>query len=438
MLIEARRTVMREGHITLSQKEIDRLRVIHRILDNRMNQVEASRVLCLSYRQVSRIKKRVRDFGDKAIRHSSRGRCAPNKFAKELEEEIGRIVENKYVDFGPTLASEKLGDLDGIKVGREKLRQIMITKGLWKVRKRRREDVHPWRERKAYFGEMIQFDGSHHMWLEERGPKMVFMGHIDDATNHIFGRFYSYEGVYPAMDSLERYIDRFGLPRSVYLDKHSTYKTTRRANLDEELRGEGPSTQYERALKELGIELIHAGSPQAKGRIERLFGTLQDRLVKEMRLAGVKTIEEANEFLDVYLPRHNKRFSKVALKEGDLHRPIPEGMDLQEILCLKDTRTINDGYLVRWKGRSFLIDNASLAMRRRKVEVREQFDGRITIKFKGRYLDFHEVFEPKSLKAVKLADSATVKKKGKYIPPPDHPWKRHDPALHHNCYLERI
>ncbi len=285
---------------------------------------------------------------------------------------------------------------------------------------------------------MVQFDGSHHMWLEERGDKMVFMGYIDDATNHIFGRFYEYEGTYPAMDSLSRYIKRYGLPRSIYMDKLKTYKATRQPTLYEELRGEGPKSQYQRALKELGINDIHANSAEAKGRVERLFGTLQDRLIKEMRLVKVKTIEQANEFLDDYLPRHNERFSKKALKEGDLHRPLPDEVNLHDIFCLKDIRTINNGYIVRWRGRRFLIDNASIAMRKRKIEVSEHFDGKLTFKLSGRYLKFHEIFEPKPLKIQSKKERVKVKRKGKYIPPPDHPWRRYNPALHHNHYLEKI
>ena len=426
--------------ITMSKTEVDRLRILHRVMDRQLTQVYGAKLLGITDRQVRNILVKIGENGDKGIVHGNRGRVAPNKMPIELEERIGGLIERKYPDFGPTLASEKLFELDGIKISKEKARRIMIAKGLWKVRRKRDRDLHPWRERKHYFGEMVQFDGSHHMWLEDRGPKMVFMGYIDDATNHTFGRFYEYEGLYPAMDSLTHYINRYGLPRSVYLDKYKTYKATRPPTLYEELRGEGPMTQYQRALQELRIKIIHADSPQAKGRVERLFGTLQDRLIKEMRLAKIKTLEEANEFLEVYLPVYNERFSKIALKEGDLHNPLPDEVDLREIFCLKDIRIINNGYIVRWKGKRFLIDNASIAMRRRRVEIREHFDGKLTIKFNGRYLDFHEVFEPKPARTQPQKEpvKGNGKKKGKYIPPHDHPWKRHNPSLHHNCYLKRI
>jgi len=426
--------------ITMSEEEVDRLRILHRVMDRELTQVYGAEVLEITDRQVRNLLYKIRDHGDRGIVHGNRGREAANKMPLELEERIGRLIESKYTDFGPTLASEKLSELDGIDISKEKARRIMIAKGLWKVRKQRDRDIHPWRERKHCFGEMVQFDGSHHMWLEDRGPKMVFMGYIDDATNHTFGRFYGYEGLYPAMDSLTHYINRYGLPRSIYLDKYKTYKATRPPNLYEELRGEGPLTQYQRALKELRIEIIHADSPQAKGRVERLFGTLQDRLIKEMRLAKIKTLEEANEFLEDYLPRYNERFSKIALKEGDLHNPVPGGVDLREIFCVKDIRTINNGYIVQWKGKRFLIDNASIAMRKRKVEVREHFDGELTIKFNGRYLGFQEVVEPMPARTQPQNKpvNGNGRKKGKHIPPPDHPWRRHNPSLHHNCYLEKI
>lgn len=426
--------------IAMSKKEVDRLRILHRVMDRELTQTYGAKLLGITDRQVRNLIEKIREDGDKGIVHGNRGREAPNKMPVELEERIGRIIERKYPDFGPTLASEKLFELDGIKVSKEKARQVMIAEGLWKVRRKRERELHPWRERKHYFGEMVQFDGSHHMWLEDRGPKMVFMGYIDDATNNTFGRFYEYEGIYPAMDSLSHYIKHYGLPRSIYLDKFKAYKATRQPNLYEELRGEGPMTQYQRALKELRVNLIYADSPQAKGRVERLFGTLQDRLIKEMRLAKIKIIDEANEFLDYYLPRYNEQFSKIALKEGDLHSPLPDEVCLREIFCIKDIRTINDGFIVQWKGRRFLIDNASIAMRRRKVEVREHFDGDLTLKFRGRYLNFHEIFELKPVKTQlqKAPESGIGKKKGKYIPPPDHPWRRHNPTLHHNWYLKRV
>jgi len=430
---------MREDLITLSKREIERLRIIHRVMGKQMTQVKASELLGITDRQVRNIIGKIRNNGDGAIAHGNRGRVAANKMPAELEVRIGGIVKRRYPDFGPKFASEKLEEREEIKVSKEKLRQIMIAKGLWRVRRRRKE-VHQWRERKVYYGEMVQMDGSHHDWLEGRGPELVFMGYIDDATNRVFGFFSDYEGVYPAMDSFKRYISLYGLAKSLYLDKHSTYKTTRQPDTDELLRGKVAETQFERACGELEIGVIHANSPQAKGRIERTFGTLQDRLIKEMRLAGVRTKEEANLFLEWYLPIYNERFSRVAREEGDLHRPLAKHINLREIFCIKGKRTINNGYIVKWRGRMFLIENPSIAMRRRKVEVMEHFDGEIAIKFNGRYLKFKEIIVPKPAQTLKLEKpkSESVKKKSKYIPSADHPWRRHQPSLHHNSYLERI
>ncbi len=428
---------MREDIIGMSIRELNRLKIIQGVIGREVTQVKASEVLGLTERHVRRIVKRVKAEGERGIVHRSRGRCSHRRMSEELKERIASVVRRKYKGFGPTLASEKLSECEGIEVSKEKLRQIMMQRGLWQ-RKRKRREAHPWRERKDHCGEMIQMDGSHHDWLEGRGSKLVLMGYIDDATNRFYGRFYDYEGVYPAMDSFERYIRLYGFPQSLYSDKHSTYKTTREPSLDELLRGESAVTQFVRASRELEVRVIHAHSPQAKGRIERVFGTLQDRLVKEMRLARISTKDQANQFLEEFLPRHNERFSKVAKKEKDLHRPLPKGIDLREIFCIKAIRTITNDYIVKWGGRKLRIERPSRAMRRQKVQVMEHFDGEIQIKFNRRYLHYREVFDPKPVKTTQAKKSVPPKKKGKYIPPPDHPWKRHNPSLHHNWHLERV
>ena len=419
---------MKKGLITLSTRDFERLRIISKVMDKDMIQMEASTILGISDRQIRHLIVKIREKGNKGIAHGNRGRESPKKMSKAQEERIAEIVKEEYPDFRPTLASEKLRESHGIRVGREKLRQIMIAEGLWKVRKRPQRYVHQWRERKAYLGEMVQMDGSHHDWLENRGPRLVLMGYIDDATNRFFGHFYDYEGIYPAMDSLERYIRLNGLPVSLYLDKHSTYKTTRQPDTEELLRGERARTQFERAVKELGIRVIHAHSPQAKGRVERVFGTLQDRLVKEMRLKGISEKEPANKFLKGYLPRFNEQFMRTARGEGDLHRSVPKEINLREILCIKGNRTINDGCIIKWKRRIFILDNSSIALRRRKVEVREHFDGEITIKFNGRYLDGHEVFEVKLMRENNIQKPVTVQKRkpSKYKPTLEHPWKKYN------------
>jgi hypothetical protein len=390
-----------------------------------VTQVVAGRLLKISERQVRRIVKKIRLGGDKAIQHGNRGKISPRKISQHNEGKIMSLVEKKYGDFGPTLAAEKLKENEGVKISREKLRQFMISHDLWRSKPKDKGTIHQWRERRQHFGELLQMDGSDHDWLEGRGPRIVLMGYVDDATSKFFGRFYEFEGTYPAMDSFRRYISQYGLPRSVYLDKHSTYKINRGANLDEDLKGILPESQFGRSLNEVDVEVIYANSPQAKGRIERKFETLQDRLVKELRLAKVSTLEGANVFLEKYLPVFNRQFEKSALKRGDLHRAIPLGLDLDEIFCLKELRSIGNDYTVRWKNRILLLQQPTLAMRRQRVCMLEHFDGRLTMKLNGKDLAFKDV-SGKDIKATGMINKAAEKIQKKPTPcppPPDHPWR---------------
>lgn len=414
---------MCEDMITMTRREIERYQVIERTVKRELTQAKAGELLELSERHIRRLVKRVRLKGVRGLVHGNLGRPSPRKMRPELVERIASIIGERYPDFTPLHTAEKLWERHKVRVSREKVRRIMMAKGLWK-RRRRREADHIWRERKAHVGEMVQLDGSHHAWLEKRGPLLVLMGYVDDANNRFFGRFYDYEGVYPAMDSLRRYIERYGLPQSIYLDKHSTYKTSRQPATDELLRGEHAQTQFERALGELGTKAIHANSPQAKGRIERSFGTLQDRLVKEMRLAGVSTCAEANQFLDTYLPIHNRRFMKTPLRPQDLHRPVPKSLNLDDIFCLQGIRTVNNGYIIKWTSRTFVLTRPSLTLHRQKVVVREWFDGRLSIRFKGKGLEYKEVDMVRPKPAVRVFAIKIRRKPPKYIPPPTHPWKR--------------
>lgn len=413
---------MAEETITLTKRDAERLRVLHQVMDEKVGQVFAGELLGISDRQVRTLLGRIREEGAKGLVHRSRGRESPRKMAEALEDRIGEIIRSRYPDFSPLLASEKLRERHRIEVSREKVRQVMMAKGLWK-RRRFRKEAHFWRERRHHLGEMVQMDGSHHDWLEGRGPWMVLMGYVDDATGRFWGRFYDHEGVYPAMDSLKRYIELYGLPLAIYLDKHSTYKTTRQADTDELLKEKQQAeTQFERGLGELGIRVIHAHSPQAKGRVERSFRTLQDRLVKEMRLAGIKTLEEANRFLDRWLSVYNQRFAREALEAGDLHRSLPKSAVLDDVLCIKGFRTVNEGYLVKWRGRTFVLQKPSLTLRRQKLVVLERFDGRLVLRFRGRDLAYREVLEPPR-RAPKPAVAKIRRKPPKYNPPASHPWR---------------
>ncbi len=239
------------------------------------------------------------------------------------------------------------------------------------------------------------------------------------------------------MDSLQRYIRLYGRPVSLYMDKHSTYKTTRDPSTDELLKGQSAATQVERACRELGIKVIHAGSPQAKGRIERVFGTLQDRLVKEMRLEGISTLEQANEFLEEYIPRHNQKFECQPLESQDLHRRLPPGLKYRDVFCLKEKRTISNGYTIKWKGRELLIDRPTAAMRKRRVEVREQFDGQVIIHFNGRRLKLQDITDKVKTKKPQPKKAPQTGTKGKYTQPANHPWRRSYKEMHYTWFMQK-
>jgi hypothetical protein len=278
---------------------------------------------------------------------------------------------------------------------------------------------------------MVQLDGSHHNWFEERGEPCVLMGYIDDATGRPFARFYPYEGTIPAMDSLKRYIKKFGIPLSVYLDKHTTYKSNGKPSIEDELNGTAPLSQFERALKELGIDVIHANTPQAKGRIERIFNTFQDRLIKEMRLEKIKDIKGANKFLAGYLPVYAKRFSVQAAKEGDLHRPLPEDMDINRILCIRSDRTLRNDFTVAHNGRLYqILDN----IRASRVVVEEGISGSVKIRYKDNLLRFKRIAaRPKKVLKEK---TGTPKPPKPHIRDYRHSW-RIEGNVHYQQYLQK-
>src|SRR5512135_1080770 len=361
--------------IIVRQKELRRLHVIKKIEEGVLTQGEAAEIVSLSERQIRRIVKRIREEGNGGIVHRSRGQESNRKLPRKLKDRVIALYREKYEGFGPTLMTEKLEEIEGIKLSDETVRTWLIEAGEWK--KRRLRKIHrQWRPRKSHRGEMVQLDGSHHDWFEGRGAKCVLMGYIDDASGKVFGRFYKYEGTIPAMDSFKRYIRKYGIPMSVYMDKHTTYKSPAEPSIEEELAGIDPLSEFGRALTELGVKLIHANSPQAKGRVERLFKTLQDRLVKEMRILGVSNIEEANKFLVNYLPSYNKRFAVKPAELKDLHREITKGMNLDEILCIRTERRLRNDNTVAHNKRLYQVKEA---VKGSKVEVEDRINGALFI-----------------------------------------------------------
>jgi len=403
--------------IMASQEELKRLHIVQKVIGGTLKQAEAAEMLSLSIRQTGRIVIRVKEGGPQGVVHRSRGRESNRKIPQELKDRVIELYRQSYEGFGPTLAQEKLTERDGISISDETLRRWLIGAELWK-KKRKGRQHRQWRPRKDRYGEMIQVDGSKHDWFEGRGPQCVLMGYIDDATGKVYGRFYEYEGTIPAMGSFRRYIRKNGIPISLYMDKHSTYKSMGKPTIEDELNGTGPMSEFGRALAELGVQLIHAHSPQAKGRVERLFNTLQDRLVKEMRLRGISSIAEANEFLREYLPNYNKRFAKKAAQPGNLHRPISKGLNLDRILCIKTERTLRNDFTIAHDRKLYQIEEA---VRARKVMVEEYVNGSMAILCRGKKVKFNQI-AVRPEKPLKKPPMPRMRKAAS--PAKDHPWRR--------------
>jgi hypothetical protein len=407
--------------VRMNKKELSRLKVIGEVMAKRITQRKASEIIALSERQVRRIVKKVRIEGEAGIAHHLRDKPSVKKIPEELKDKVISLYQKKYLGFGPTLACEELLK-NKVNISKETLRKWLIEEHFWeRVHKRRKH--RRWRERKEYFGQMVQMDGSHHDWLEGRGRELVLMAYIDDATSTVFAHFYDYEGTIPAMESFKGYIEQYGLPQSVYLDRHTTYKSNGKLTTEEALKGlKEPQSQFERALDELGVDVIHAYSPQAKGRIERLFRTLQDRLIKKMRLAGVSSKEEANHFLKEYLSDYNQRFSIAPAKKVNIHREIPKGINLDSILSIKIKRTLRNDFTINYHNQLYQIENTPPNIRIKGVMVEERIDKTIHITYNGIELKYKKI-DIKSLK-LKEQESIQSRKIRIYIPPPDHPWRK--------------
>ncbi len=386
--------------LVMRQAELKRLELIKRAMGKEATQFDVAGILGISLRQVQRIVKRVKDSGDKGVVHQRRGKVNCRRINDVLKAKVLRIYARDYRDFGATLASEKLAKNNGIILSRETLRKWLRQEG-YESAKRRRRQHRSWRARKEYCGQMIQMDGSHHDWLEGRGPRLVLMGYVDDATSRVFGRFYEYEGTLPALDSFKRYCLKYGVPQSVYLDCHSTYKARVRDkwHLKEFLPDEGLS-EFERALQELGVKVIHAYSPQAKGRVERLFRTLQDRLVKELRLVNAKTMKEANEGLEEYLSEHNRRYMVDPVCRADLHRHAPSSRELDNMLCKKKEHPLRKDFTIIHGMKLYQVLEWTSADH---IEVREHVNGGIRLMGRGRSLKFKEIDQPPVKKRVVLS-----------------------------------
>src|ERR1700726_1648875 len=341
---------METERIALSQRERDRLKVLHEIQQKQLTQVAGAQRLKVSDRQVRRMLLGIRERGDAALVHGLRGRPSNRKLPARFQQKILARLQQRYADFGPTLAAEHLAQ-EGFSVSRETLRKWMTKAALWRPRSQRVKKIHVWRERRASFGELVMQDSSPFRWLEERGPACQLIAVIDDAPSRFYARFTEHDSTEENLRTLGEWLRRYGRPVAHYTDKNSIFRSSDAMLLREQLRGEKARSHFGRALHELGIEWIAAHSPQAKGRIERLFATLQDRLVKEMRLAGIASIEAANHFLKTrFLPEWEQRFTVAPRNPRNAHRQLGRAQRLDEILSVRAVRKVAQDHTVSWEG----------------------------------------------------------------------------------------
>ena len=379
----------------MSQEELRRVGVLARVGSAELRVIDASQLLRVSYRQAKRLWKRYREQGPAGLKHRSAGRTSNRGYPKEFRRRVLHLVRKKYGGgvgerFGPTLAAEHLASEDRLQVDAETLRRWMLSEGLWS-RDRKRRKHRQRRERKEHFGELVQMDGSFHAWFEDRGPEGCLIDMADDATNNTLAQMGEQETIWAVADALREWIQRYGVPLALYVDWKNLYKRT--ATVKEQLRGEEPITQFGRMCRKLGIELIAASSPQAKGRIERMHGTHQDRLVKKLRRRGIATYEAANVYLQKeYLPEHNRRFRRVAGRGEDYHRGAPRGAELDRIFRLESERVVAEDGVVRYANRYFQLGSQVRAAS--KVLVCEGRRGGLTIEYRGQVLRWREIGAP--------------------------------------------
>lgn len=409
----------------LTPEERARYTTVRSCLDGDITNAVASARLGLTVRQLQRLKRAVRKDGEAGVIHGNRSRTPHNATDEKTVASVIIFLKKKnHRDFGPTFAMEQLAKQEKIILSRETVRTIMRTNDLWKPKPRKGPVIHrEWRERRALFGELVQFDGSYHDWFENNG-KECLLAAIDDATSIISRAvFDANEGVHAVFRFWWKYIETHGLPVAIYLDKFSTYKINHKTAVDnEEL-----MTQFKRAMKELDVEVINANSPEAKGRIERLFGTLQDRMVKEMRLADIKDAEAANRFLaDTYIPDHNERFAVAVRQEGDAHRPLTKELiaKLPSIFSVQSERTVTNDFTLRFKNKWYqLAAQQEIAVYRGDtVTIEELLDGTVHIRLNDTYLMFSLI--NKLDRIVRPRVTASMKERPRWKPPADHPWRR--------------
>ena len=410
-------------YLTMTTEEINRHSVIKKLLDKELNGTKAGELLKLSVRQIRRLKGKVRQYGPKALIHAGRGKPGNRRMPEKERETISEILKQKYPDFKPTFAAEKLFENHNIDRDPKTIRAIMIEENLWQPRKKKQSEYHSWRKRKSCYGEMLQFDGSYHHWAEDRSGEWCLLASIDDATGiPVKAKFDTDEGTFHVFKFWKEYVEKHGKPRSIYLDKFSTYKMNQRAAIE----NHETQTQFQRAMGQLGIEPITAHSPQAKGRIERLFKTFQDRLVREMRLKNISTIKEANTFLEEeFIPSYKAKYAVEPESKTDLHQKLnqKEKSKLNSIFSKQTTRLVRNDFTISFNNQWHQLEKQQPATVRKQdtILVEEWLDGAIHFSIRGKYLNSKVITERPQ--KIKKTDWIIPARKRDYTPAANHPWR---------------
>jgi len=425
----------------MSARELSRVEVLSRVKAGTLSVKSAATLLAVSYRQAKRLVRRYRREGAKGLKHRSASRPSNHARPTAERERVLALVRAKYsgpIDerFGPTLAAEHLASEDGVTVHHDTLRRWMVAAGLWS-RARTRSPHRARRERKAHFGELVQLDGSFHLWYETRAPRGCLMNLVDDATGRTLARLGVQETIWAAVDVVRRWIEAYGVPLALYTDWKNVY--VREPNAEEHATGAVPLTQFGRMCASLGIQIIAASSPQAKGRVERNHGTHQDRLVKKLRRLGIADAAAANTFLEqTYLPEHNRRFAVTPASAEDFHRRVPSRTTLERVFQLEEDRVLSNDWVVRYDTRYFQVARQSeQAPARSTVLVREARDGAIELRYRGRLMRWTEIAAPRTptLAAARPRLSSAPRRPAR--PSADHPWRRDTRAIDHERALSR-
>lgn len=395
-------------------------------LDKRqITQVMAAKQMGISARQVKRLWRAYKSQGTEGLVNKSRGKPSHNQIQTEVKQQALDLILEQYRDFGPTLASEKLREVHGIQISDESVRQIMIAEGLWKQRRKRKPRVFQMRERRACFGELVQIDGSDHDWFEGRSPRCTLLVFVDDATGKLVELwFVPHESFFGYCEATRHYLERYGKPGTFYSDKHGIFHL----NNPKLTPGDG-LTDFGRAMQELGIRIICANTPQAKGRVERANQTLQDRLTKELRLRGISSPEEANAWLPEFMEDYNRRFATVPRSNLNFHTPLAASDNLDFILCRKVSRTLSKNLTFQYENTIYQIrvDRPSYAMRNAPVTVLENAHGDISVFYKNHLIPFEVYYQQAKQAQVvpsKSIDHELINASKAHKPSPDHPWRK--------------